>query len=333
MDSTALVDTFLAEARTLTATLPFAFLTDADTPLDPLDLPALVYLRWAASRDFLIDTELSRKILESRLPVHALPHVRAAFGNAIHLHSLAPAIRAFTSAYYCTGAHVYFLKDFFCWFPQVDERAARVSWEILSTAPGLLDERLGDWRKGDSWKITPEHSDAGNTPLVDTSMGAVPLLPDAWIDQLARLSRNVRDHPSSVAYAQHFSRASVESPTDAMLQAAFREFCRSPQHDTSMLQSAVNFLGAAPLTQYARVYAKVLPEMLAANPDAALSLFNYPGAHLSPEQTDQMIDEIVSTYPHGNALASLAGIAVEMNAADDDPFNALVTAAGARRDP
>lgn len=328
MDSTALVDAFLAESEKLTHDLPFAFLAEADTPFDLLALPPVVYLRWAANRDLLVDAGLARKIIDSASPEQALDCLRAMLGDQVHLHALRPQAQTFTTAYYRGVGGARFSDEFFGQLSHYDQRSTNLTWQDLTAAAQLLDERFQDWQNGNPWKPIDDPRFVGTATCVSAPIAASPMLPEAWIDRLASLSADAMDHVSSVAYADHFYATVTGPPTDEMVQAAFHEFCRSPPHDTSMMQSAVNFLGAAQFSQYARVYAKVLPALLAADPGAALDMFDYPGAELDPDQVDYLINEIVRAHPGRDVVASLASVAINMGTAEVAHLNALVAAAG-----
>ena len=327
-NSTAIIDAFLAQGALLLRERPFGPLPPPDEPLDQLPIPTLIYLRWLASRDAFIDHSVGSTIAGSDSPLELVAHLRARFHEAIPGGALGEDALNFTVEYF--SPHATYLSDFFSVFPENTRLSQDEMWSGQEKMWKLLDLRHTTWRNGDSPRRAPRSDDEEESQDAET-LSSGPMDASVWISTLHDLSNAVGDQRSCWAYSDHFYTPLTAIPSDEVVLAVMREFLRNPPHDASIMCSAENFLSDIPFLRYISAYSILAPDLLDLSPDAALSLFNYPGCELTPLQVRQFIQELRRRNPERDVVGELAKRAIAWNADEDEPFASVVEAAHEER--
>lgn len=141
-----------------------------------------------------------------------------------------------------------------------------------------------------------------------------------WISEISSSLTHPKSDQKATNFYNLLCKAPRELPAHAteILMGSFLD-----PYESSTMQLCMSILGNAAFNDYYNAYIKILPELIAKQPDMTLSLLNYPRAELSQNQISIIIHKIKQQDPSGKLKDDLDHCILEWNLKDYEPWSSI----------
>ncbi len=144
--------------------------------------------------------------------------------------------------------------------------------------------------------------------------------PPQWINEINLSLTPPKSDQKEIDFYNSLCKAPQKLPAHAteILMGSFLD-----PYESSTMQLCMSILENATFDEYYNAYIKILPELIAKQPDMTLSLLNYPRAELSQNQISIIIHKIKQQDPSGKLKGDLDHCILEWNLKDYEPWSSI----------